>query len=303
MATNPMQKKARNSFILGVFVALIIFIVLGAAGYFLIGSRNKIKADKEGTLTYAYRLKNSIDSGKTIEASDVEEIVVTSKVVPEGAFPSRVQNSKGQWESRNFPSGYKAKIKLAAGTIITSSMMYQGDELTSDVRYVEYNMLTLGTTVREGNFVDIRVTFPNGQDLIVVAKKEIKAINGATVGFEMSEDEIALMRSAIVEAYIMKASNIYVAKYIAAGEQSEAIKTYVPTSAVQDLIRNNPNIESEARSALESRFDEGIRRYIDDNRNSYAVEEKENLEAGIQKEIQDAKAAREAYLTGLTSAN
>ena len=44
-----------------------------------------------------------------------------------------------------------------------------------------------------------------------------------------------------------------------------------------------------------------MRGYIDGDKGAYASQQKENLETGIQKQIEDAKAAREAYLSGLTS--
>ena len=40
---------------------------------------------------------------------------------------------------------------------------------------------------------------------------------------------------------------------------------------------------------------------VDSSRNIYAGEAQSNIETGIQEEIENAKAAREAYLSGLTS--
>ena len=303
MATNPMQRKARNSFILGVIVTLIICILVGGLLYFLLIMPNQTGKDKEDTLTYAYRLKNNIPSGKEVTAADVESIVVTSKVVPEGAFPSKVKSSDGKtWTDRAFPGGYTAKVDLRAGTIVTNTMLNEGEvEITNDLRYVEYNMLTLGTTVDVGSFVDIRFTLPNGQDLIVLSKKEIKAIFGNTVGFELTEDEILMMESAIVETYIIESANLYVTLYVEPGLQEAASKTYTPTEAVKQLINGNPNIKSEARNALTARFNDNLRTWTDNERSTYTMEEKQKLEENVKKQIENAQKAREAYLSGLTS--
>ena len=51
----------------------------------------------------------------------------------------------------------------------------------------------------------------------------------------MSEGEIELMQSAIVESYIIKASKIYLTKYIDAGMQKTIAKSYSPTQEVKDL--------------------------------------------------------------------
>ena len=263
------------------------------------------KEKEEGALTYAYRLKSDVKSGEEITLDKVESVLVTEKAVPLGAFPSKtkIEKSKGKatWVDSAFPSGYKSKLDLSAGTILAENLVYEGEELTSDVRYVEYNMLTLPTTILEGDYIDVRLTLPNGQDLIVISKKEVKSILGDTIGLELTEGEILMMESAIVEAYIMTASNLYAIQYIEPGIQEAAIKTYTPTAAVQNLIAANGNIKSEAKSALQARFDQNMRGYIDGSKGAYAADTQQNLEEGIQKQIEDAKAAREAYLSGLTS--
>ena len=178
MAVNPMQRKARNSFLLGMIITLVICAIIGVLFYVIVMRQDKAKEAEEGALTYAYRLKNDVSAAHDITVADVEEVIVTEKAVPAGAFASKVKtkDSKGKetWTSKAFPSGYKAKVDLKAGTILSSTLVYEGEDITSDVRYVEYNMLTLSTTIAIGEFIDIRLTLPNGQDLIVVSKKEVK---------------------------------------------------------------------------------------------------------------------------------
>lgn len=305
MVANPMQKKARNSFLLGMMITLIVCVVIGVLAYVILSGQEEKKEAEEGVLTYAYRLKVGVKSGEEITLDKVESIIVTEKAVPIGAFASKtkIANSKGKqtWVDKAFPSGYKSKVDLNAGTILADSLVYEGEQLTSDVRYVEYNMLVLPTTIYEGDYIDIRLTLPNGQDLIVVSKKEVKSIIGDTIGLELTEGEILMMESAIVEAYIMTASKLYAIQYVEPGIQEAAVKTYTPTAAVQNLIAANANIANEAKRALQVRFDQNMRGYIDADKGAYAASSQANLESGIQEEIENAKAAREAYLSGLTS--
>lgn len=301
MVANPMQKKARNSFLLGMTITLIICAIIGVLAYVLISSKDKAKEQEEGTLTYAYRLKTSVKSGEEITVDKVESVLVTSKAVPAGGFASKTQSSKGKWVDSSFPSGYKSKLDLSAGTILAENLVYEDEELTSDVRYVEYNMLTLSTTMTVGDYIDIRLTLPNGQDLIVVSKKEIKSLIGDTIGLELTEGDIQMMESAIVEAYIMTASKLYATQYVEPGNQDAAVKTYAPTTEVQGLIERNPNITNDAKKDLQSRFNGDIRTWTNNSKNAYGAEGQQNLETGIQKEIENAKAAREAYLSGLNS--
>lgn len=301
MVANPMQKRARNSFLLGMVITLVICLIIGALAYILLTKQDKEKEQEEGALTYAYRLKTSVRSGEEITLDKVESVLVTEKAVPSGAFASKTKSDKNKWIDKSFPSGYKSKLDLNAGTILADNLVYMDEELTNDIRYVEYNMLVLPTTIVEGDYIDIRLTLPNGQDLIVISKKEVKSMLGDTIGLELTEGEILMMESAIVEAYIMSASKLYAIQYVEPGMQEAAAKTYTPTTAVQNLIAADGNIKNEAKSALQSRFDQNMRGYIDGDKNAYAANAQTNLETGIQEQIENAKAAREAYLSGLTS--
>ena len=305
MVANPMQRKARNSFLLGMTITLIVCAIIGVVVFLLLSNKDKEREKEEGTLTYAYRLKVAVQSGEEITPNKVEAVLVTEKAVPLGAFPSKtkMKDSKGNenWVNSPFPSGYKSKLNLNAGTILADSFVYEGEELTSDVRYAEYNMLILPTTVAEGDYIDIRLTLPNGQDLIVVSKKEVKTMLGNTIGLELTEGEILMLESAIVESYIMTSSKLYVMQYVEPGMQEAAKKTYTPTEAVQGLIQRNPNITVEAKTELQKRFNSDIRTWINTDKNSYGPTSQINLETKIQEEIENARAAREAYLSGLTS--
>ena len=313
MPANPMQKKTRNAFILGMLLTIIIVAIIGGLGYyFLVFQKNKVKEAQGDVLTYVFRLKNDVNALSEITLADVESIAISSKVVPADAFQSKTKtvDSKGKetWIDGYFPSGKFAKVSLKAGTIVGSSMLTGPDlsyfeidkdtkEVTikSDIRRVEYNMITLGTDVTLGDFVDIRIALPNGQDMIIVSKKEIKSLLGNTVGFDMSEGEIELMQSAIVESYIIKASKIYLTKYIDAGMQKTIAKSYSPTKEVQELMEKNSDVISDALRY----FDEAVRGNIDSQKNRYSETRQQNLEEGVKTEITNAQKAREAYLTGL----
>ena len=373
MVSNPMQKKARNSFLLGVVITLIICLIIGVLFYFLFISKNKQKKEEErGEEVTAYVLNADIKSGQIITSDLLTQKVVYENMVPQnyidqgtienmqyGDVDGNVlqTNSDGKLYIKNEKDNnneytlisskpedknkilieaiemeneqninekiykfYKtkksdgskvnveltktpiiAKIDMYKNSIITADSVTKNQMVTNDLRYVEYNMLTLPTTIAEGDYIDIRLTLPNGQDLIVVSKKEVKSILGNTVGLKLSEGEILMMESAIVEAYIMSASKLYAIQYVEPGMQQAAINTYTPTDAVKGLIERNSNIVPEAKKALTDRFNNDIRLWTNTERNDYLTEQQENLEQGLQKEIENAKAAREAYLNGLTS--
>ena len=294
MAVNPMQKKARNSFLLGMIITLIVCAIIGVILYIaVIGPENKESKEK-GTATKAYALNRDVKSGQEITADMLSPINTYSNLIPQNYIDSTILTS--------VESGKKvvAKVDLYKNTILTAStVITEENTVTKDVRTMEYNMLTLPINLTIGDYVDIRITFPDGQDFIVIAKKEIKNIQGNTVTFDMSEADIVMLNSAIVESYIMKASNIYIAKYVEPGMQEKAANTYVPTAEVIRLIETDSNIVSTAKNELTSRFDANIRNQMNSTVNQYSEQGLTNVEEGIQKQIEDAKKAREEYLSSL----
>ena len=369
MAVNPMQKKARSSFMLGMIIAILICALLVAAYYFMVMAPQNKKEDERGGVVKAYALKQNVVSGQVITKNMLEEIEVYSTMIPANAikdtsefyladedgnliytktvkvndkeevrmYIKREGNTKyetvtSKTEDQNNVLVRKedkteklyitneeteekeyikttslpvvAKVNLNKNTILTQGMVTPGnEEVTDDLRYVEYNMFTLPTTTSVGSVIDIRLTLPNGLDLVVVSKKEIKQLLGNTVGLNLTEDEILMLESAIVEAYIMEASKIYVTEYVEPGNQNALSNTYVPTEEVQKLITadGNNNIQELAKQKLRSRFDSSTRENIQNDKLKYYDEQLQNLETGIKEQIENAKAAREAYLAGLDS--
>jgi len=162
-------------------------------------------------------------------------------------------------------------------------------------------MITMPTTLDIGNYIDIRLRLPNAQDLIVITKKEIVNIYDTTVGLYLTEEEIVLLNSAIVEAYIMTSSELYMATYVEPGMQGQAIYTYSPTAEVVALIQSNQNIVFEAREAIVNRYNGSgaVRNPINNSLGQYAEEAKGNVEQGMQEQIEAARKAREDYLSEL----
>lgn len=305
MASNPMQKKSRNSFLLGMLLMLIIAAIAMAAMFFLLKKDEKKQEEQAVAQTYVYRLNTSVKSGEEITSSKVTSVLVTSDAVPAKAFPSKTkvtQDGKDNWVDKSFAySGYKSKIDLDKGTILSEDMLYEGNELQASERIQEYNMLQLPIQLDPGEYVDIRLQMSNGQDYIVVSHKEVKDLTLDTIWLQLSEEEILLMSNAIVESYISPASNIYVTKYVEPGMQTKATITYIPSNEVINLIYQNPNIVSTAREALKTKYEESgvIRGHIQTELNKYSDQALDNIQAQMEEVREKAKQAREEFLYGV----
>lgn len=302
MPSNPIQRKSRTAFLLGVLVTLIVAIVVAGIVYITVIRKNEDEQEKK-VFAYVYALSQDVKAGEEINSAMVKEVKVEVSAAPTDSIASKTQDSEGNLKTLGFSySGYKSKINLNSGTILSTSMLYEGEQVQDSERLVEYNMITLPMDLEIGDYVDVRLMLPDGQDVIVISKKEIKNLFGDTVSFYLTEDEILMMNSAIVDAYIMTASDIHIAKYIEPGLQTKTQLTYVPTNEAINLMNANPNITSDAKLTLANRFANSstVREGINSQESQYSEERKNNLETSIQKQIENAKEAREAYLSGLS---
>lgn len=299
MVKSPVQKKIRNSFILGMIITLLITgIIIAFISIKFIDFRKEVKA-KEKALKEVFILASDVKAGEDITTTNLTTVKVDAKAKPKNAISIDDITDKTV-----------AKINLEKGTVLQEEMLVSKDEaITDNMRLQEYNMILLPAQLNTKEYVDIRLRLPSGLDYIVLSKKriEVPQIDGAdlegTIWMKLTEDEIKLMSSAIVEAYIMDGSLLYTSKYIEPGIQKSAIETYVPSSKVQSVINKDPNVTQKAKEALSIKYNamqstrnEDIQSIL----NKYTEEDQqEKANAGTQKEASKIKEERQKYIKSL----
>ena len=205
-----------------------------------------------------------------------------------------------------------AKVAMNANTVLTPQLVVQSSEIvTDDTREEEYNMITLPTDLMTNDYVDIRLRTPGGQNFIVVSKTRVNVpMNGDgtyitdTIKVNLREDEILAMSSAIVEAYGLLGSELYVTKYVDPAMQDAAQPTYTPNAAVTAQIQSNPNIVEIAKAELAARYSEAAKKV----RNDYlqqlingtdSQEFLENIQESTEEEIATSITQRKEYLESI----
>lgn len=146
-------------------------------------------------------LNKDIVQGQTITEDMLSLVRVHQGTVPTGAV-----------ESVGAAAGQVAKFNIAAFTPITSNMVTTKIQDT-DVREQEVNTILMPSDLVEGQFVDIRIMFPNGTDYIVLAGKQVNKISGQTMWFSLKEDERLILNSAMVDSFLNKGSKLYATIY------------------------------------------------------------------------------------------
>jgi len=280
-----------------------------------VASTSDVKKDKNGFLY--------IDTGKTRLYSEQystdafyiyktdEETVSTNELAT---------RTKEYVDIKNVP--VIARVDMNANTVITAKLVVQSDELvTDDTRQEEYNMITLPVDLMTNDYVDIRLRTPGGQNFIVVAKARVDIPMNAdgtyipdTMRVNLREDEILAMSCAIVEAYGLLGSELYVTKYVDPAMQEAALPTYRPNSAVTAQIVEtdengepriiNPNIVEMAMQELRSRYSKAANKarmeYLQQMINNTDPEDYlENIQDGVEEDLGTSLTTRKQYLESL----
>ena len=286
MAVNPMQRKARQSFLLGMLVMLVIAAIVVALLFMQIMKLKDAETATAAASKTVSVLKSDIKSGQVITAGDL----TTKKLVTE-LLPTEIATVA------NLTENTVAKIDLGKGTILTQSMIVEQDESVTDtLRMQEYNMLTLPTDLQTNDYIDIRLILPNGQDYIVVSKKRIVQSSENTIFLKMTEAEIVTMSNAIVENYITEGSQLYADKYVDPGIQAAATPTYTVSADVLNLIDKNANITTEAKNALYGRYVAERRNDINNVVSANMDDYQEKVQEGFDDQIKKAQEERNRYL-------
>ena len=300
MASNPMQRKARNSFLLGVFITMIIAaIVIG----FLLWKMYKDKQEKEiieSAKVTVYVLSQDVTSGTNVQISELRAVEV-----PQDAAPLTAITASNFATIVTENSLYK--IDLPLGTIISSDMIVESDDVTAnDTREQEFNMIVLPTYLEIDDYVDIRLRLPSGEDYIVVSKKRVIDSDEVTMWIKLSEDEILTLSNAIVEAYKIDGSELYATTYVEPGIQDAASVTYVPSVSVAQLINDNPNVVQIAKEELAKRYSSNLIKgrtdIINPTIGTVGEQAQANLTTGVSTSIESQKESRSNYIKELESA-
>lgn len=357
MATNPMQRKARISFILGMLVMLVIAGIIIALLFMQLTNYQKAEQERLKASKTIYVLNQDVSSGQVVTSDMYIMKTIDSTLVPMNAISDMsiisnysLQDKEGnevytknskltiQHNNREYElkqddetgnyyveiNGEKeyidlntvpliAKVTMKANTVITKDLLAKGeDQLADDMRREEYNSFILPMDLMTGDYVDIRLMLPSGQNYIVVAKKEVEIpnINGGdsleTVWLNVTEGEILTISSAIVDAYRIEGAKLYVDKYTEPGMQKAATPTYVISSETYTLMQNDPNLLQKAKSELLNRYSSDASVELRNNYINRAVQDEDDANSQYIKNIQDSikksQDTRKNYLDSLSGA-
>lgn len=228
-----------------IIIVLIVLIVGGgvAFGYFYMKTQYEIQiAEAESELAdyiNVYGALGEIWEGYTVEWDQPYGKLITAEDLIFVEVPDTcVDNVITDIDEL---VGKYYRVNVTAGTLLTTDVVMdfplEHDERAYDV-ITTYNPIGL----EANDFVDIRINMPMGEDYIALSHKRVDGVYGGVLKLIMSEYDIAVYNSLIVDSVLFQGAVIYATKYVEPGGQETAESFYPISLSVLEMAMKDPNI-------------------------------------------------------------
>lgn len=212
-----------------------------------------VRAELEQNLRYVYETSRAVKRGEVLNEENTRRVLVCASMAQENYL-------------NESDLGARMLIDAQEGVQLLKSMTVMDCE-EDGVREIECEAICLNDNRQEFDVVDVRLRYPNGEDYVVLAKKELYHVVDEIKDrcyLRCSEEEIARLSAAYVDTAFYEEACLYTAKYTNPELQEASVVTYLPTADAIEAMKENPNIVSEAvheltirnRIRLEERLNE-----------------------------------------------
>ena len=188
--------------------------------------------------TTIYLLSESISAGEQITPDKLTAYTIKIPVTTNAVY---VANSS------SLQNAY-AKTALKEGSILSPDMFYTDATLSEKTRTIELTNLRLPSQMKETDLVEIRISFPNGEDFVVLNHQTLASILVEEeivygIAISVTEDELLRLSSAMVDQNLYEGACLYAVTYRTDFETASQTNYPVNTD-VFSLMEWDPNIVS-----------------------------------------------------------
>ncbi len=268
-----------------IVVSLLSFVIIGGAFiliYFTIVQNIKKNYENEIKL-----LSEQLESRKVYVYEAKSDIPLGSRVTKDCLnFVQTYSNQTQDYYMTEADIGMVSLIDITGGTQILKGMLTENN-MEVNMREVEYNTFYINSNMKDNDFIDLRIQFPNGEDYIVLSKKSIKNLTLETNNcfLWLTEEEILNMSGAVVDAYLYSGTKLYTTKYIEPNLQDASIITYQPSLASLILMEQDENIVNRASKEINKR----LRKELENRLATTITTESPNMEYTLPEDNQQAE--------------
>lgn len=238
-----------------IIVGIVLGIILSVVATFLVTNYFYNKKTEQLTSQIATLNANLDAIGPIVTCYTVRSATfpgqeITEDLIVEQSIPSSFKNDS--FASSEDVVGLYSKVAITPGSPITKDMV-MSEEVIDSLREVDISGNRWPIGLKEGDYVDLRITYPRGEDFIVLSHKRVMSITDQTLKVHMTEEEQQLYQAALVDFYLSRGygSDLYLTKYVEPGVQEKADVYYSVPSNVEAVCRKDPNIVNLAQVAVE----------------------------------------------------
>lgn len=233
--------------LLTVLVVLLSLSIIGVGAYYILEKKNALEGIYQTRIS---ELTTRIGSSTKEVWRSVSEIKAGERLSQEKLERVQILSDECSFADDG-DIGKVMLIDIPSETCITKNML-DDIQVLGNVREIEYDFVDISSNIMTGDYVDLRILYPDGTDYIIMAKKHICSLSDTKLvaDFNVNEEELLLMDSAVVDAAVYEGTKIYVTKYLKPSVQEPSVVNYVPSEETIELIENNPNIVETASEFL-----------------------------------------------------
>lgn len=144
-------------------------------------------------------------------------------------------------------------------TSIQESVKQKDERWNGKERAIEVKGVALQQGLQEGDRIDIRIRYPDGEEYVVIAQRGCYdvAIEENTMTMWLLEEEMLRLASSMVDCEYMNGI-LYTVRYRRDIKQQSSKVNYIPKEAVYELMQNNPNVVEKAQISLWKKYRQGL---------------------------------------------
>lgn len=288
----------------GILIVSIFFIlVIAVLSVLGISSINKYKATIEsqnqeitsleasltdiGPLTTGFVVSRAVRAGEEITEDNIDEIVTEVSVPSKLNLGLTSDDMNGTntsiIENRSDLLNKYFKIGLAEGTVITVEDIVE-TKIDNTWRYFDLILDESPVGITAGDYIDVRISFPFGEDFIAISHKKIEEINSGVIKIIVDEHDIMSYNSMLMDKALYSGVKIYAVKYVDGGAQASAENFYPIQSNISEITVLDPNILEDVKQEMI------LKRQVLDNALGGTVDTKTEQElARVQSAIEQAR--------------
>lgn len=138
-------------------------------------------------------------------------------------------------------AGYIYRVDVSPGTPLIWDL-FMLEDVGQTERYYDIVADVFPVEPEVGQFYDLRIVMPKGQDYVVLSKKRVINFYNSAIRVKLDEEEIHQYQSALVDTFVNPGTYLYVTTYVEPNMQKQATPYYPVGRFIMQIMELDPNI-------------------------------------------------------------